>query len=149
MIIDTIDNLAKYVEMNPLFADVVDFLKTHDLRTMEAGSYQIKGDDVALKLQVAAQRTKETCFLESHVRMVDIQIPLTCEETYGYSPLEDLPDAPYDADKDMTIYEGVKPQEYVTLPTGMMVIFFPQDGHAPCVIDEPEIKKAIFKVKMI
>ena len=81
--------------------------------------------------------------------MVDIQIPLTCEETYGYSPLEDLPDAPYDADKDMTIYEGVKPQEFVTLPTGMMVIFFPQDGHAPCVIDEPEIKKAIFKVKMI
>jgi beta-galactosidase beta subunit len=30
----------------------------------------------------------------------------------------------------------------------MMVIFFPQDGHAPCIIDEPEIKKAIFKVKM-
>ena len=57
MIIDTIDNLAKYVEMNPLFADVVEFLKTHDLRTMEAGSYQIKGDDVALMLQVAAQRT--------------------------------------------------------------------------------------------
>ena len=60
--------------------------------------------------------------------------------------LEVLPDAVYDADKDMTIYDGVKPQEYVTLAPGMMVIFFPQDGHAPCIIDEPEIKKAIFKV---
>ena len=122
MIIDSIENLANYVEMNPLFADVVEFLKSHDLSTME------------------------TCFIESHRKMIDIQIPISCEETYGYSPLEVLPDAVYDADKDMTIYDGVKPQEYVTLAPGMMVIFFPQDGHAPCIIDEPEIKKAIFKV---
>jgi beta-galactosidase beta subunit len=35
----------------------------------------------------------------------------------------------------------------VTVKPGQIVIFFPQDGHAPCIIDEPEIKKAIFKVK--
>lgn len=147
MIIDTIDNLVHYVELNPLFAEVVDFLKNNDLSTMEAGSYPIKGNDVSLKLQVASQRTKETCFLESHVKMIDIQIPISCDETYGYTPLEELPDAKYDAEKDMTIYEGVKPNDFVTLTPGMMVIFFPQDGHAPCVVDEPEIKKAIFKVK--
>jgi beta-galactosidase beta subunit len=28
-----------------------------------------------------------------------------------------------------------------------MAIFFPQDGHAPCIIEKDEIKKAIFKVK--
>ena len=147
MIIDTIDNLVHYVELNPLFAEVVDYLKQHDLSTMEAGSYPIKGDDVSLKLQVAAQRTKETCFIESHVKMIDIQIPISCDETYGYTPLEELPAATYDAGKDMTIYEGVQPKDYVTLAPGMMVIFFPQDGHAPCIVDEPEIKKAIFKVK--
>lgn len=147
MIIDTIDNLTNYVELNPLFADVVDFLKNHDLRTMEVGKYPIKGDDLYVNLQVVPQRTVETAFIESHVKMIDIQIPLSCDETYGYAPLADLPAATYDADKDMTIYEGVKPKEYVTLSPGMMVIFFPQDGHAPCIIDEPEIKKAIFKVK--
>ncbi|MBQ6378308.1 MAG: YhcH/YjgK/YiaL family protein [Prevotella sp.] len=147
MIIDTIDNLAKYVEMNPLFADVVEFLKSHDLRTMEAGKHPVKGDDLYVKMEVAKQRTMETCFVESHRKMIDIQIPISCEETYGYSPLETLPEAPYDAERDMTIYEGVKPQEYVTLAPGMMVIFFPQDGHAPCIIDAPEIKKAIIKVK--
>lgn len=146
MIIDSIENLVKYVDMNPLFADVVAFLKNHDLSTMEEGMYAIKGDDLSVKVQVAKQRTTETCFVESHRKMIDIQIPISCEETYGYSPLEVLPDAAYDADKDMTIYDGVKPQEFVTLAPGMMVIFFPQDGHAPCIIDEPEIKKAIFKV---
>ena len=148
MIIDTIDNLGKYVALNPRFADVVEFLKNHDLKTMEPDKYPVKGDDVFVNLQVAKQRTKETCFVESHVKMIDIQIPISCVETYGYSPLEDLPDAAYDAEKDMTIYEGVKPKEFVTLAPGMMVIFFPQDGHAPCIIEESEIKKAIFKVSV-
>ena len=147
MIIDTIDNLSKYEDMNPLFADVVDFLKNHDLSTMEEGKYPIRDNDLFVNLQVAQQRTKETAFIESHVKMIDIQIPLSCNETYGYTPLEELPDAAYDAEKDMSIYEGVNPKEYVTLAPGMFVIFFPQDGHAPCIIDEPEIKKAIFKVK--
>ena len=31
MIIDTIDKLSDYVELNPLFADVVAFLKANDL----------------------------------------------------------------------------------------------------------------------
>ena len=147
MIIDTIDNLSKYIEMNPLFADVVEFLKYHDLDTMEEGIYPIKDSDLFVNLQVVKQRTKETAFVETHIKMIDIQIPISCEETYGYTPLEELPHVAYDAEKDMSIFEGVNPKEYVTLSPGMFVIFFPQDGHAPCIINEPEIKKAIFKVK--
>ncbi|MBR3398726.1 MAG: YhcH/YjgK/YiaL family protein, partial [Prevotella sp.] len=30
---------------------------------------------------------------------------------------------------------------------GEFAIFFPQDGHAPCISQEEGIKKAIFKVK--
>jgi len=29
----------------------------------------------------------------------------------------------------------------------MFAVFFPQDGHAPCISQEKELKKAIFKVK--
>jgi YhcH/YjgK/YiaL family protein len=148
MIIDTIDKLSDYVELNPLFADVVEFLKTHDLQTLEPGKYPIKGDDVFLNLQVAKQRTKDTAFLETHIKMIDIQIPISCAETFGYTPLCDLPPFEYNAEKDITKYGDTKAQDYVTLDPGLMAIFFPQDGHAPCIIDEPEIKKAIFKVKV-
>jgi YhcH/YjgK/YiaL family protein len=48
---------------------------------------------------------------------------------------------------DMTKYGDTKPQTNVTLKPGQFVIFFPQDGHAPCIIGEKKIKKAIFKVK--
>lgn len=148
MIIDTLDNLGKYVALNPLFADVVEFLKTHDLRTMEVGKYPIKDKDLFLNLSLTKQRTKETAFLETHIDMIDIQVPITCAETFGYSPLCDLPAFEYNAEKDITKYGDTKPQTYVTVNPGQFAIFFPQDGHAPCIIEEEEIKKAIFKVKV-
>ena len=147
MIIDTIKNLSKYVTLNPLFADVIEFLKDHDLQTLEAGKYPIKDKDLFLNLQVAAQRTKETAFLETHIEMIDIQIPISGAETFGYTPLQDLPDFEYNAEKDITKYGDTKAQTYVTVNPGQMAIFFPQDGHAPCITDAHEIKKAIFKVK--
>jgi YhcH/YjgK/YiaL family protein len=149
MIIDTLDNLSKYIALNPLFANVVEFLKTHNLQTMEAGSYPVKEKDVALKLSLTKQRTKETAFLETHIDKIDIQIPITCAETFGYSPLCDLPDFEYNEEEDITKYGNTKPQTYVTVNPGQFAIFFPQDGHAPCIIEEEEIKKAIFKVKVI
>ena len=147
MIIDTIDNLGKYVALNRLFADVVEFLKTNDLQTMEVGKYPIKDKDLFLNLSLAKQRTKDTAILETHINMIDIQIPITCAETFGYTPLEDLPDFEYNAEKDITKYGDTKAQTYVTVNPGQMAIFFPQDGHAPCIIEKEEIKKAIFKVK--
>ena len=148
MIIDTLDNLGKFVALNPLFADVVEFLKTHDLRTMEVGKYPIKDKDLFLNLSLTKQRTKETAFLETHIDMIDIQVPITCAESFGYSPLCDLPAFEYNAEKDITKYGDTKPQTYVTVNPGQFAIFFPQDGHAPCIIEEEEIKKAIFKVKV-
>jgi YhcH/YjgK/YiaL family protein len=147
MIIDTLDNLNKYAALNPLFADVIEFLNSHDIRTLEAGKYPIKDKDLFMNLQVAAGRSKEAAFLETHIEMIDIQIPISCAETFGYTPLCDLPDFEYNTEKDITKYGDTKPQTYVTVNPGQFAIFFPQDGHAPCITDEPEIRKAIFKVK--
>ena len=147
MIIDTSENLNKYVAVNPLFAEVVAFLESHDLQKLEPGKYLIKDNDIFLNLQVAKGRSKEAAVLETHIDMVDIQVPLSGEETFGYTPLADLPDYEYNAEKDITKYGETKAQTYVTLKPMQMAIFFPQDGHAPCISGEPEIKKAIFKVK--
>ena len=148
MIIDKLENLGKYVSLNPLFADVVDFLKDHDLNSMEVGKYPIKEKDLFLNLTTAKGRGKEAAVLETHIEMIDIQIPLSCEETFGYTPLEELPQLAYNPEKDITLYGDLKAQTYLTLKPGQMAIFFPQDGHAPCISDNAEIKKAIFKVKV-
>lgn len=146
MIIDTLENLSFYVGLNPLFKDVVEFLKNNDLNTLPDGKHYIKEGDLFLNMQVAKSKPKETAKMETHRRMIDIQIPLSTSETYGYTPLCDLPEIEYNAEKDVTKYD-IQAESYVTCKPGEFAIFFPQDGHTPCISDAPEIRKAIFKVK--
>ena len=146
MVIDTIDKLSFYVGLNPLFQDIVDFLKTNDLNKLEEGKHFIKEKDLFVNIQVAKGKTKEEAKLETHRRMIDIQIPLSGEETFGFTPLCDLPELEYNEEKDIIKYDGPA-DTYVTCKPGEMAIFFPQDGHAPCISQEEGIKKAIFKVK--
>ncbi len=148
MVIDTLDNLAKYESMNPLFKDVVEFIKNNDLLTMEAGKHEIKGKDLFVNITTAKGRTPDAAVLETHINMIDIQIPLDANETFGYTPLCRLPETPYNAEKDITKYEGMA-ESFIECQPGMFAIFFPQDGHAPCISLAPEIKKAIFKVKVM
>ena len=147
MIIDKIENLKNYAAVNPLFPKVVEFLQQNDLATMEPGKYEIQGKDLFVNITMAKGKTPDEAVIETHRRMIDIQIPLDNEETYGYTPLCRLPDTPYNDEKDITKIPDLAADSYVTCQPGMMAIFFPQDGHAPCIAGVPELKKAIFKVK--
>ena len=148
MIIDTLDNLAKYEAVNPLFKDVVNFIENEDLDRMEPGKYEIKGKDLFLNITTAKGKAPDEAVMETHVNMIDIQIPLDGPETFGYTPLCRLPDVPYNAEKDITKYPDLIAESFIDCQPGMFAIFFPQDGHAPCISMAPEIKKAIFKVKV-
>ena len=147
MIIDTLDNLEKYAAINPLFPKVVEFIQQHDLNALEPGKYEIEGKDLFVNIQMAKGRTPEAAVIETHNRMIDIQIPLSDAETFGYTQRDLLPDAEYNEEKDITKIPDLAADSYLTCQPGMMAIFFPQDGHAPCIAGVPEIKKAIFKVK--
>ena len=149
MIIDDLKNLKNYESVNPLFAKVIEFLKNNDLKAMEPGKYEIEGKDLFLNLTVAKGKTPDQAVLETHDKMIDIQIPISDAETFGYTPRENLPAAAYNAEKDITKIPDLAAESYITCQPGMMAIFFPQDGHAPCIIEKEEIKKAIFKVKAI
>ena len=147
MIIDTLDNLKNYASVNPLFAKVVEFIQQNDLNALEAGKHEIVGKDLFVNIQMAKGRTPADAVIETHDRMIDIQIPLSDTETFGYTQRDQLPKAEYNVEKDITKIPDLPADSYITCQPGMMVIFFPQDGHAPCITGFPEIKKAIFKVK--
>ena len=147
MIIDTLDNLAKYEAINPLFKDVVEFIRKKDLAAMEPGKYPIKDKDLFVNITTAKGKAPDEAVLETHINMIDIQIPLDAPETFGYTPLCRLPETPYNAEKDITKYPDLMAESFIDCQPGMFAIFFPQDGHAPCISMAPEIKKAIFKVK--
>ena len=146
MIVDTLDNLKKYVAVNPLFADVVKFIQENDLNKLENGKHFIKDKDLFVNVQDANGKTRQEATYDTHKRMLDIQIPLSAPETYGYMPLKDMPQEPYNEEKDVTKYPGLQGGSYVTCKPGEFAIFFPQDGHQPCIA-QGTIHKAIFKIK--
>ena len=114
MIVDTLENLEKYVSLNPLFAEVVKFLKENDLNELEDGKHSIVGNDLFVNITTAHGKTVDEAVFETHKNMLDIQIPLDNEETYGYLPLAKLPEAEYNAEKDVTKYPGAVASAYVT-----------------------------------
>ena len=147
MIIDKLENLKNYASVNPLFPKVVEFLQQNDLNALEAGMHEIVGKDLFVNIQLAKGRTPAEAIIETHNKMIDIQIPLSDAETFGYTQRDALPEAEYNVEKDITKIPDLAADSYITCQPGMMAIFFPQDGHAPCIAGVPEIKKAIFKVK--
>ena len=146
MIIDKLENLKNYASVNPLFPKVVEFLQQNDLNALEAGKHEIVGKDLFVNIQLAKGRTPAEAIIETHNKMIDIQIPLSDAETFGYTQRDALPEAEYNVEKDITKIPDLAADSYITCQPGMMAIFFPQDGHAPCIA-EKDFCKAIFKVK--
>ena len=150
MVVDTLDNLEKYVSLNPLFADVVKFIKDNDLSKLEDGKHFIKEGNLFVNITTAHGKSEEDAVFETHRKMIDIQIPLDNEETYGYTPLADLPEVEYNEAKDVTKYPGVKAQTLVTCKPGQFAIF----SHASVVVistrlsSRLRIKEEIFKIKL-
>lgn len=147
MVVDTLDNLEKYASLNPLFAQAIDFIKSHDLHAMEIGKTELKGSDLVVNVAQTTPKTKEQAKLETHNAFIDIQIPLSGTEVMGYTVAKDCvpTDAPYNAEKDITFFDGLA-DSYIAVNPGMFAIFFPQDGHAPGISPDG-VKKIIVKVK--
>lgn len=45
MVVDRLENIEKYASLNPLFAQAIEFLKSHDLNALEVGKTELKGKE--------------------------------------------------------------------------------------------------------
>ena len=45
MVVDRLENIEKYASLNPLFAQAIELLKSHDLNALEVGKTELKGKD--------------------------------------------------------------------------------------------------------
>lgn len=145
MILDNLSGLSAYIALNPLFNEVVEFLKGHDLATLPVGKYKIKGDDVFVNIVEGQGKKLEEARMETHQKMIDIQVLLSGSERHGYAPGEQFSQDGYNAEKDICFHDE-QPTTYVDVVPGQMVIYFPLEGHQPMISDGP-MRKAIFKVK--
>lgn len=150
MIIDSIENAAKYSCVYPLFTTAFKYIGTVDAEAIEPGKYEIQGEELKAIVSDGAGKTKEAALakFECHQQHIDIQFCIKGTETIGWKSRASCvqPKGDYDAEKDVTFYND-EPDMYFQLRDNQFAIFFPEDVHAP-MIGEGSIKKMVIKVKI-
>jgi YhcH/YjgK/YiaL family protein len=152
MITSTLDHLHWYRVISPNFEKAIQFVLTADFASLETGKYPVAGDNVFAIVNEYITKPPAECDPESHRDYADLQIVISGAEKFGYTPLTDQPaSTPYDPEKDVAFYPLAEEDlNYLTLPAGQFIIFFPSDIHQPEVfVHQPAlVKKVVIKVAL-
>jgi YhcH/YjgK/YiaL family protein len=145
MILDTLNNAARYAGLKKGLSEGFGFLDQPGLAELEDGKYEISGDLVFAIVQRGPLRSIEDGRLEGHRNYIDIQYVIRGDESMGWSPRSALPESGhYDAEKDLEFFEGA-PQALIKVPPGSFAVFLPSDAHMP-LIGSGEYHKVVVKV---
>jgi biofilm protein TabA len=148
MIVDELKNCALYASLNPGFAKAFEFLTTNDLATLPLGKVVLEEDNMWVNIVEIKGNTEENIKMEVHRNFIDIQVPLTKTERFGWKSLGALStiSEPYTPETDCEFYSD-KATLFLELQPMEFAIFFPQDGHQPGIVEGPH-KKIIVKVRV-
>lgn len=149
MIIDSLENAAKYASIHPLFAQAFEWIKTQDLNSLEEGKIEVADGIKAIVSEKKGKSTAESLEkFECHQKAIDIQLCISGVETIGWKPISKCQKfrAEYNDEKDVTFYDET-PDTYFQLTDNQFGIFFPEDVHAPMIGDDV-IKKMVLKIKI-
>lgn len=147
MIIDKIEHCSLYKGLNGKFEKAFSFLETTDFSQVDCGRYDID-ENIFYIVQEYEARPMENTSLEAHRIYADIQYIYGGREKIGYAPLEGLTEKiPYSPEKDIAKYNGAS--DFTELKAGMFAVYFPHEGHRPCLAVETgeKVKKIVVKIK--
>jgi YhcH/YjgK/YiaL family protein len=150
MISDTITNRHIYAAISPRIKAALDYLATTDFSAMEAGRYEIDGNNLFVLVQKYDSIPKEQGKWECHRKYIDIQFIAEGVEQIGFRNIDGMKVVTeYNPEKDIAFLSGEG--DYVTVAKDSYCIFFPQDAHKPKValknIPGP-VRKIVIKIKV-
>lgn len=141
--------MKNYLE-NKNYRDALKYMAEHDLAALETGKHIINGDELFLNICDSDLKTPAQARFEAHRKYIDIQVPLSGVESFGVMPVADCreQDGEFNTEKDIVFFkDAVAGATVFTAQPGQVVVFGPDDAHAP-LIGQGKIHKAIFKVKI-
>ena len=152
MILDLAANLDFYrnLGIEGRYAKAVDFLKSHVLKTLENGKYEIDGKNVYANVMEYDTIPWEEASYEAHKDYTDIQYIIEGREVMTYAPVDQLTaSAPYNEEKDVIKFDNSVAGLRAAVHGGEFMIFNPWDGHKPKAADgmPSHVKKIVVKIK--
>jgi biofilm protein TabA len=141
-------DFRRYADHSGRFEALALLLDERDFAALPEGRHDLLGDDLYV---VSAPRaaTRPQALLEAHRCYIDVQLVLDGAEEMGWAPLESLSDEaePYDAERDIVFFND-PPVSVLRVTPGNLVVFFPEDAHAPLLGDGHLVHKCVFKVRV-
>lgn len=150
MIYDKIDNLELYTSISGDIRLGLEWLRDVNPE-IEKGVYELSPRVKAIVSDYTTKEVNENGY-EAHRDYIDIQFLISGQEKICCLPLEYLKETKaYSKDIDAAFYEeaDVRPQEMV-MGNGYFAVFFPMDGHMPClfICKSEKVKKIVIKVRV-
>lgn len=145
MILDRLGNAKRYEQLHPAFGRAFMFLASLTDKT-EPGRYEIDGDNLYVNVMDAECRDRSSAKLEAHKKYIDIQYVVLGSETMGWRDVKTCKSVvePHNESGDYALFSDT-PDTFFDVPSGVFVIYFPDDAHAP-QIGEGSVRKAVAKV---
>lgn len=151
MILDTLDNSARYESMGEHFAQAFALLRTGNLAAKEAGTYEVDGKRLYYMVQQYNTKPSDERRFESHKIYADVQVVMSGREVMGFTGETGLNvQAPYEDAKDIMFFRTPTDYTRLKMKAGDFVVLFPGEAHMPqCQWDGPtQILKVVFKVML-
>ena len=148
MIIDNVRNASLYYNVHKRFKIAFDFLETVDFNNCNEGTFEIDGNNIKSIISTNKLKSKNDAVLETHKKYIDIHIPISDNETFGWKSAKKLENSidNYDSENDFELFRDT-PTTYFTISPGEFAVFLSEDAHAP-LIGTGELKKIIFKISI-
>lgn len=148
MIIDTLENAARYFVLGERIEAALKYLQVNDCTALPVGKIPIQGDQIFALVQDNTTKPRSQGVWEAHRKYIDVQFVAAGVEEMGYANIQTLTvKKPYDEQAEYALFDG--DGSFVTVPAGSFTIFFPQDAHIPgsAVSDQPAaVRKVVIKV---
>jgi YhcH/YjgK/YiaL family protein len=149
MIVDSLQNAAKYFSLHAKFKEAFEYVNQNDISQLEEGAFEIaEGLKVIVILGEGVTREESIKGFECHDQNIDIQISIKGPETFAWKPREKCvsPNGDYSEERDVRFFHD-KPDMFFELQEKQFAILFPTDVHA-AMIGEGTLKKIVIKVKI-
>ncbi len=148
MIIDRLENGARYACLGERMARALRFLRETDFSEVAAGRYELDGDALYYLVQVYAPKAVAAGKAEAHRNYIDVQYVVEGEEYIGYADLSQTRVGEYLAEKDFVQVEGE--MALVRVAAGSFMVLFPNDAHMPGLTTgaAETVRKVVVKVKV-
>ena len=143
----------QYHLKNTWWDEAFNFLKTHDLKTLPPGKYNIDSGNVFATIWEGIPKIKDSVLWEAHRNFNDLQYVISGKAEMGitaiYDPNKKIT-VPYSKEEDIEHFIVSKGDQYYPADSITFFIFSPKEIHRPAIQingDKP-IKKIVIKVRV-